>query len=218
MSLKLSSTAFASGAETGPSFSNSSHTRPEEDGSSEAADDVSTTSPTTDDSSFNFDRNGVIIPYFAFVSLMDDANFQQYLAKIVEKYEESEGPLSKVFAQLEANKELDEPEEEEEEDLRKKRKKSNGKRPQPLDDYDIDDDGNNYDDYDFDDDFDLGAVKGGKRKRQRATTPMPNLDFSLSSQVDDVDGVGVSTDSQQPPSTLTGAKNKSTGRRASAKK
>lgn len=215
MSLKLSSTAFASGGETGPSFSNGSHARSEEDGNSEAADDVSTTSPTTDDSSFNFDKNGVIIPYFAFVSLMDDANFQQYLAKVVEKYEESEGPLSKVFAQLEANQDLDEPEEEEE-DLLKKRKKTSGKKSQLLDDYD---DFDNDDDYDYDDDYDLGVVKGGKRKRQRATTPMPNLDFSLSSQVDDVDEVEVSKNSQQaPPPTLPGAKIKNAGRRASAKK
>jgi len=78
------------------------------------ANNLSTLSAPTDDSCFNFDRNGVIIPYFAFVSLLDDPNFQQYLKTVVEKFEETEGPLSKLFQQEDLKKEALEEEEEDE--------------------------------------------------------------------------------------------------------
>jgi hypothetical protein len=93
VSFKLSSSAFAPANEVGPSY-NSSHLNDEIQ--SESADDVSV-SPTTDDSQFNFDKNGVIIPYSAFVSLMDDPNFLLYLEKIKAKYEETEGSLERIF-------------------------------------------------------------------------------------------------------------------------
>lgn len=47
-----------------------------------------------DTNSYNFDRNGAIIPYSAFVSLMQNQAFTAYLEQIKNKYEEKEGPLT----------------------------------------------------------------------------------------------------------------------------
>ncbi len=69
------------------------------------ADDLSTTTATTDDSILDFNSNGVIIPYFAFVSLLNKNSFQNYLKTVKEKFEETEGPLSKLFEQEDLNME-----------------------------------------------------------------------------------------------------------------
>jgi len=103
------------------------------------ADDLSTSSTPTDDSCFSFDRNGVIIPYFAFVSLLDDENFQHYLKTVVEKFEETEGPLSKLFQQEDLNNETVGDEDEDEEDVGRRVKKTFARNRNPVVDDDDDD-------------------------------------------------------------------------------
>jgi hypothetical protein len=156
ISIKLSSTAFAPSTQVGASFSANQN---DEMASEISADDLSIlTSPSTDDSCFNFDKNGVIIPYFAFVSLMDDASFQQYLKKVVEKFEETEGSLSRIFLDAE---EVTGPksrgDDVDDEIVVKKRKK---KVIEYLED----------DEDDADDEVDAGQMA-------RVPTPMANLDF-----------------------------------------
>ncbi len=131
ISLKLSSSAFVSADAAGPSL-------PSYNEEESYADDLSTSSTPTDDSCFNFDRNGVIIPYFAFVSLLDDANFQHYLKTVVEKFEETEGPLSKLFQQEDLNNEQEE--DEDEEDVGRRAKKTFARNRNPVVDDDDDDD------------------------------------------------------------------------------
>lgn len=109
VSIKLSSSAFLSVAEAGPTTINLS----DEGANQEASDDVSVTAAPavgTDDSVFNFDKNGVIIPYSAFVSLMDDENFQKYLKLVVSKFEETEGPIAKLFLDVNGEEENEEEE------------------------------------------------------------------------------------------------------------
>jgi hypothetical protein len=162
ISLKLSSTAFAPSSEVGPSFSTNI------DDTAETADDISTSATSlTDDSCFNFDKNGVIIPYFAFVSLMDDPNFQLYLKKVVTKFEETEGPLSRLFSdedQVEEEAAAAVEEEEEEELFLNKIKKKKKVVATIRDDDDDDDDEEEEDD-------------GTNNKRKRPNTPMAGADF-----------------------------------------
>ena len=125
-------------------------------------DDLSSTvSTSSDDSNYTFDKNGVIIPYFAFVSLMDDPNFHCYLKKVLEKFEETEGSLSNLFLteelnQTTTNEEEVEEEEEEEGDVGSKRKR---KKVVSLPDEENDEDN----------DMD---------RRHRSTTPMAGTDFT----------------------------------------
>ena len=133
ISLKLSSSAFVSADAAGPSL-------PSYNEEESFADDLSTSSTPTDDSCFSFDRNGVIIPYFAFVSLLDDENFQHYLKTVVEKFEETEGPLSKLFQQEDLNNEtVGDEEDEDEEDVGRRVKKTFARNRNPVVDDDDDD-------------------------------------------------------------------------------
>jgi len=155
VSIKLSSTAFASGAEIGPSFNAAAI-----DEAAEMGDDLSTVSTSSDDSQFTFDKNGVIIPYFTFVTLMDDPLFQPYLKKVLDKFEETEGSLTSLFLtedlnQITNNGKAEEDEEEEEEDVGSKRKR---KKVVSLPN----------DENDEEDDMD---------RRNRSTTPMAGADF-----------------------------------------
>jgi len=170
ISLKLSSTAFIAGDTVGPSFSGSTT----EDEALAAADDVSTATSTTDDSCFNFDKNGVIIPYFAFVSLMDDEGFHHYLKKVVEKFEESEGPIKNMFPSEDEDDDADDDDDDnsknllDEDDVEvivKKKKKRGGRQPIEY----VDD--NN-------DDAAADTEVTALEKKRRPNTPMDdNLDF-----------------------------------------
>jgi hypothetical protein len=154
VSIKLSSTAFASGAEIGPSFNAAAI-----DEAAEMGDDLSTVSTSSDDSQFTFDKNGVIIPYFTFVTLMDDPLFQPYLKKVLDKFEETEGSLTSLFLTEDLNQITNngkaEEDEEEEEDVGSKRKR---KKVVSLPN----------DENDEEDDMD---------RRNRSTTPMAGADF-----------------------------------------
>ena len=107
---------------------------------------------------------GVIIPYFAFVSLMDDSNFHNYLKKVLEKFEETEGSLTQLFLTGELN-DVDEniinEDENEEADVGAKKKR---KKAVTLA---VEDDDNDNDT----DTADMG-------KRNRPSTPMAGVDFS----------------------------------------
>ena len=183
MSIKLSSTAFASGAETGPSFNAAAI-----DEAAEMGDDLSTVSTSSDDSHYTFDKNGVIIPYFAFVSLLDDPNFQCYLKKILEKFEETEGSLSNLFLTEDLNQITDigvnaeeEEEEEDEEDVGPKRKR---KKVVSLPDEE------NEDDTDMD-------------RRHRSSTPMAGADF-----IDPPPAESLSTNYKKTPTRKAGLSKK----------
>ena len=163
VSIKLSSTAFASGTETGPSFNAAAAAATDE--TVDLGDDLSSTASTSsDDSQYSFDKNGVIIPYFAFVSLMDDSNFHNYLKKVLEKFEETEGSLTQLFLTGELN-DVDEniinEDENEEADVGAKKKR---KKAVTLA---VEDDDNDNDT----DTEDMG-------KRNRPSTPMAGVDFN----------------------------------------
>ena len=175
ISIKLSSSAFVSADAAGPSLP----TYNEEESS---ADDLSTTPTTTDDSSFSFDRNGVIIPYFAFVSLLDDINFQKYLKTVVEKFEETEGPLSKLFEQEDLN---NEDREEVEEDVGRNVKKIIGRNGNPA----VFDDAGDDDDHDIYVNLDSYAQatvdsNNHPNKKKRPNTPMAGGELSTNDDLD----------------------------------
>lgn len=46
-----------------------------------------------DDHNYSFDRHGVAIPYSAFVSLMDNKDFTDYLVQVKDRYEQAAGSL-----------------------------------------------------------------------------------------------------------------------------
>lgn len=180
ISLKLSSSAFVSADATGP-------TLPTYNEDESYGDDLSTSSAPTDDSCFNFDRNGVIIPYFAFVSLLDDTNFQSYLKTVVEKFEETEGPLSKLFQQEDLN---NAGLEEDDEDVGRRSKKTFGRGRNPVvDDEDDDDaaDDNNLvfvgsvDDFAGSNDI---AADNHPNKKKRPNTPMAGGELSSKDDLD----------------------------------
>lgn len=180
ISLKLSSSAFVSADATGP-------TLPTYNEDESYGDDLSTSSAPTDDSCFNFDRNGVIIPYFAFVSLLDDTNFQSYLKTVVEKFEETEGPLSKLFQQEDLN---NDGLEEDDEDVGRRSKKTFGRDRNPVIDDDDDDDAaddNNLvfvgsvDDFAGSNDI---AADNHPNKKKRPNTPMAGGELSSKDDLD----------------------------------
>ena len=75
------------------------------------------------DEDYCFDKNGVIIPYPAFISLLQDKRFtQEYLPLVKKEFERVCGPIY-VSEEVE-----EEEEEEEEEDSNKKAKKTNSKK------------------------------------------------------------------------------------------
>ena len=76
------------------------------------------------DEDYCFDKNGVIIPYPAFISLLQDKRFtQEYLPLVKKEFERVCGPIY-VSEEVEEEEE----EEEEEEDSNKKAKKTNSKK------------------------------------------------------------------------------------------
>ena len=176
ISLKLSSSAFVSADAAGPSL-------PSYNEEESFADDLSTSSTPTDDSCFSFDRNGVIIPYFAFVSLLDDENFQHYLKTVIEKFEETEGPLSKLFQQEDLNNA--EEEDEDEEDVGRRAKKTFARNRNPV--VDDDDDDNNLVFVDF-----AGSTTtttaidtdNHPTKKKRPNTPMAGGELSAKDDLD----------------------------------
>lgn len=180
ISLKLSSSAFVSADAAGPSL-------PSYNEEESFADDLSTSSTPTDDSCFSFDRNGVIIPYFAFVSLLDDENFQHYLKTVIEKFEETEGPLSKLFQQEDLNNA--EEEDEDEEDVGRRAKKTFARNRNPV--VDDDDDDNNLVFVGSVDDF-AGSTTtttaidtdNHPTKKKRPNTPMAGGELSAKDDLD----------------------------------
>ena len=186
---------------TGPSFSAGAGGSEDDLGT---GDDLSTVSATTDDSCFSFDRNGVIIPYFAFVSLMDDENFQSYLRKVVEKFEETEGSLSRLFQVEELRRAdgVEEEEEEEEEVVGPRRKKRTSKGPIQYVDDDNDDD---------DDDDEVDGADSASLKRKRPPTPMAGINFEP--QLQNPSDLSISLDALVVPPVK-----KTAGRKAQSKK
>ncbi len=175
ISLKLSSSAFVSADAAGPSL-------PSYNEEESFADDLSTSSTPTDDSCFSFDRNGVIIPYFAFVSLLDDENFQHYLKTVIEKFEETEGPLSKLFQQEDLNNA--EEEDEDEEDVGRRAKKTFARNRNPV--VDDDDDDNNLVFVDFAGSTTTTAIDTDNHptKKKRPNTPMAGGELSAKDDLD----------------------------------
>jgi hypothetical protein len=75
LTFKLASTAFSA----------------DEGGSSSTA---STEASIGDNSQLKYDRNGAIVPYPAFLSLMEQELFHDYMKKLQHLYEQKEGPIS----------------------------------------------------------------------------------------------------------------------------
>jgi len=163
VTLKLSSSAFVSSTEAGPTT-----TLTDEGASQELADDVSVSAAAadgTDGSVFNFDKNGVIIPYSAFVSLMDDESFQKYLKQVVTKFEETEGPIARLF--LDVNREEDDEETTTSKSAAKKYKRKHGNEEEEEDD-----DNDNDDDENEEEDEESRYLR-----KKRPNTPMAEEDF-----------------------------------------
>ena len=133
---------------------------------------------------------------------MDDENFQSYLRKVVEKFEETEGSLSRLF-QVEELRRADgveeEEEEEEEEVVGPRRKKRTSKGPiQYVDD-------------DDDDDDEVDGADSASLKRKRPPTPMAGIDFEP--QLQNPSDLSISLDALVVPPVK-----KTAGRKAQSKK
>jgi hypothetical protein len=92
VTLKLSSSVFEAGIVTGPpagGSTNESDVAGEKDDSSSHGGDKAVVSRSGD--VFHFDKNGCIIPYAAFVELLNDTEFEEYLEAVKAKYNSKEG-------------------------------------------------------------------------------------------------------------------------------
>lgn len=80
---------------------------------------------------FHFDKNGCIIPYAAFVALIENLKFEEYLKRVKNRFNYRE-PSEEITAP--PNTEGEE-EEEEEEDRRKRKKMLYSKKKRPVFEY-----------------------------------------------------------------------------------
>lgn len=115
ISLKFASTAF-NAEETGGAY-----------GRGQTAS-TSAASSTVASTQLKFDKNGVTIPYVAFVYLLEQESFHQYMVKIRTLYEQKEGKTTR-FDDAEETEEMAAPQaqsvrSEEEESLASKKKKN----------------------------------------------------------------------------------------------
>ena len=128
ISFKLASSAF-SAEEAGRSASTTSKAS-------------STSNALSDDSQLKYDRNGAIVPYAAFVSLMETRAFHDYMKKLQNIYEQKEGVIPGTETNLDtenndagggaANQNEGEGEEEEEEEEEGEISKKGKKRSRVL--------------------------------------------------------------------------------------
>jgi hypothetical protein len=136
VTLKLSSSVFESNsspsaAAAGGATDDGADLAEKDDGSSSSGRAVTSHQGDV----FHFDKNGCIIPYAAFVSLIENSKFDHYLQRVKNRFNYREPNLQCEEISAPPNTEGEEEEEEEEEDRRKKRKMLYSKRKRPVFEY-----------------------------------------------------------------------------------